>query len=57
MAVRAAPQNDYVVRCVPRQDGGWLVVTKKGANGVALSEIPEGARVTIQNGKVERAAS
>lgn len=48
----AKPQT--VARCVPRQDGGYLIVTAKGGSGSSPNPIPEGARVIIRDGLVER---
>lgn len=55
MAARVAPLTDSVVRCVPRQDGGFLIVTRKGNSAVSLSEIPEGAHVILRDGQAVRA--
>jgi hypothetical protein len=52
--VRISEVTDTVTRCVPRHDGGWMVVTKKGSSGVAPQEIPTGSRVVIRDGKAER---
>lgn len=54
MSVRVAPATENVKRCVQRQDGGWMVVTSKGRSGSSPVELPEGARVIIRDGKVER---
>jgi hypothetical protein len=55
MAPRSATKPDTVTRCVPRHDGGWMIVTRKGGSGVSASEIPEGARVMIRDGQAVRA--
>ena len=47
---------EVVSRCVARQDGGWMVVTRKGRSGVSLTEIPEGAAVVIRDGQAVRPA-
>ena len=54
MAVRVAPLTEIVARCIPRQDGGWMVVTRKGNAGSSPSEIPQGAQVIVRDGKAER---
>lgn len=41
-----------VVRCVPRQDGGYLIVLPKGETAVSAKPLSEGASVTVQNGRV-----
>lgn len=53
MAVRVAPKTDVVLRCVPRQDGGYLIVTRKGGSGSSPRPFAEGARVTIRDGVVQ----
>jgi hypothetical protein len=53
MAVRVAPLTEVVRKCVARQDGGFLIVTKKGS-AVSPVELPEGAHVIITDGKAER---
>ena len=30
MSARSTPKADIVSRCVPRHDGGWLIVTDTG---------------------------
>lgn len=50
MAVRAGQKTDSVARCVPRQDGGFLIVTRKGASGSSPIELHEGANVVVRNG-------
>jgi hypothetical protein len=55
MSVRVAALTDIVIRCVARQDGGWLVVTRRGKSGVSPTEIPEGAQVVIRDGQAVRA--
>lgn len=42
-----------VKACVPRQDGGFLVVCRNKLSGVSPVEIPEGRIVTIRDGLVE----
>lgn len=44
---------DTVARCVPRQDGGYLIVTRKGGSGISPRPFAEGARVTIRDGVVQ----
>jgi hypothetical protein len=53
--VKTITKPSLVTRCVQRQDGDWLVVTKDGRSGTSPVEIPEGARVTINDGKAEKA--
>lgn len=55
MAARVAPITESVQRCVPRHDGGYLIVTRKGRHAVSTTEIPEGARVVIRDGQAVRA--
>lgn len=46
-----------VIRCVARQDGGYLIVLSNGQSGVSPLPVSEGCRVKIDaSGKVERAA-
>lgn len=52
--MRVTEVTDTVERCVCRQDGGWLVTTRKGNHGVALEQIPIGSSVVIKDGKAER---
>lgn len=54
MSARVAPITDTVARCVPRHDGGYLIVTRKGKSAVATSDIPEGAHIVIRDGLAER---
>lgn len=54
MAVRVAPATEIVARCIPRQDGGWMVVTRKGNAGSSPTEIPEGTQIILRDGKAER---
>lgn len=54
MSVRIAPKTEVVARSVPRQDGGYLVVTRKGNSGSSPTEIHEGARVVIVGGRAMR---
>jgi hypothetical protein len=56
MASRISLLTETVARCVPRQDGGYLIVTRKGKSAVATSEIPEGAHIVIRDGLAVRAA-
>jgi hypothetical protein len=56
MSVRVAPLSQTVARCVARQDGGFIVVTRKGHSAVAPEELPEGARIVIRDGQAVRAA-
>lgn len=53
MSVRVAPKTEAVLRCIPRHDGGYLIVTKKGS-AVSPVEIEAGAHVVIADGKAER---
>lgn len=53
MSVRVTPKAEDVRRCIPRQDGGYLIITAKGS-GSSPVEIPEGARVVITKGLAER---
>ena len=54
MAVRVAPKADHVVRCIPRQDGGYWILTKKSGSAVSVTPIPEGTQVTVQDGRAVR---
>lgn len=54
MAVRIGEKTDAVARCVPRQDGGFLIVTRKGASGSSASEFHVGAHVVVRNGQALR---
>lgn len=56
MAVRVAPKTETVARSVPRQDGGWMVLTTKGHSGSSPVELPEGAHIIIENGIARRAS-
>jgi hypothetical protein len=50
----AAPKKIHgvVAYCVPRQDGGFLVVTNNKLSGVSSVEIPVGRSITIIDGRV-----
>jgi hypothetical protein len=48
---RPSTQPDTVVRCVPRQDGGYLIVTRLGASGSSPFALAEGSRVRVVDGK------
>ncbi len=49
--------NATVLRCVARQDGGYLLVLSNGQSAVSPIPVNEGFRVKIDaSGKVERAA-
>lgn len=54
MAARVAPKAETVARCVPRQDGGYLIVTLKGVSGSSPHPFAEGAQVVIRDGLAER---
>lgn len=54
MSVRVAPKADYVTRCVPRQDGGWMVMTRKSGSASSPKQIPEGTAVVVRDGIAER---
>lgn len=54
MSVRLSEKTDCVARCVPRQDGGFLIVTRKGASGASMSEFHVGAHVIVRNGQALR---
>lgn len=49
-----APKPEVVERSVPRHDGGWMIVTRKGNAAVSLQPIPEGVRIAIRDGRAER---
>jgi hypothetical protein len=53
VAVRIAPKSEPVLRCVPRQDGGFMIVTKKGS-GSSPVELHVGAAVIIRDGVAVR---
>lgn len=44
-----------VARCIARQDGAWMVLTLDGKSAVSPSELPEGARIVIRDGKAVKA--
>lgn len=52
MATKSTEKPDTVTRCVPRQDGAFLIITRKGLSGRSDSEIREGAHVIIREGVV-----
>lgn len=54
MSARVTPLTDVVVRCVPRQDDGFLIVTRNGSGSSPVA-IPEGTRVVIEDGKARAA--
>lgn len=54
MAVRNAERSDSVARCVPRQDGAYLIVTRKGAAGSSPVPMDEGSHVVVANGIARR---
>lgn len=56
MGQRTAEKTDTVSRCVPRQDGEWMIVTRKGAAGSSPVEMAEGAHVVVANGIARRPA-
>lgn len=45
---------ETVARCVARQDGGYLIVTRQGSNAVSTEPLGEGVSVTIRDGRAER---
>lgn len=51
---RLPEKSETVARCVPRHDGGYLVVLRSGGSAVSAEELPEGARVVIREGRAER---
>ena len=53
MSVRVNPKSEPVLRCVPRQDGGYMIVTKKGS-GSSPVPLHEGAAVIIRDGQAVR---
>lgn len=55
MASRLAAMTETVARCVPRQDGGYLIVTMKGRSAASTEIIPDGARIVIRDGQAVRA--
>jgi hypothetical protein len=54
VSARNTRKTESVARCVPRQDGGWLVVTLSGRSAVAFEPIPQGARIIIRDGRAMR---
>lgn len=54
MTSRVSEKTETVSRCVPRQDGGFMVLTRSGKSAVSSEELPEGARVVIREGRAER---
>lgn len=48
MAPASTPQT--VARCVPRQDGGYLITTLSGAAGSSPKPLSEGVQVIIRDG-------
>lgn len=55
MASKVSALTETVARCVPRQDGGYLIVTLKGRSAASTETIPEGARIVIRDGQAVRA--
>lgn len=53
MAVRVAPKTEAVARCVPRLDGGYLILTRKGS-GSSPVELPVGSAVVLRDGLAVR---
>lgn len=49
-----APVTDTVARCVPRQDGAFMVLLRSGTVSVSTVQLPEGARVRIERGRAVR---
>lgn len=54
MSARITPKTETVACCVARQDGSWMVVTRKGQSAVSKSKIPEGVPIIIQDGRAVR---
>ena len=54
MNARLSEKSETVARCVPRHDGGYLVVLRSGGSAVSAEELPEGARVVIREGRACR---
>lgn len=40
-----------VLRCVPRHDGGYLIVPTQGQTAVSDCKLEEGAKIVIRDGK------
>jgi hypothetical protein len=56
MSAQTKVKSEVVARCVPRQDGGYMIVTRNGSAGSSASEIPAGAWVTIRDGLAVRSS-
>ncbi len=54
MSARVSPKIETVARCVPRHDGGYLIVTRKGSSAASPEQIPEGSLVVIRDGQIVR---
>lgn len=54
MSLARIEQIAVVERCIPRIDGGWMVLTRNGPSAVASREIPEGTRIVVRDGKAYR---
>lgn len=52
MSQRQNDKPDTVERCVPRQDGQFLVITRKGRSAVSIDEVAIGSHVAIKDGLV-----
>ena len=50
VSLRTSSKSEPVLRCVPRQDGGYLIVTRK-ASGSSPVPLPEGAAVLVRDGR------
>lgn len=55
MSARVTVKTETVARCVARQDGAYMIVTRKGNAGSSPTEIPEGTAVVIRDGHAVRA--
>ncbi len=45
-----------VSRCMPRHDGGYMILLNGGGSASSPTPIPEGARVVVKGGVASRAA-
>lgn len=55
MTSRRFDNRQTVARCVPTQDGNWLVITTTSNTASSPVELPEGARIRITGGIATRA--
>lgn len=53
VAVRITPKTETVLRCVPRQDGGYMIITKKGSGSSPVA-LHLGAAVILRDGQAVR---